>query len=1144
MINKTHAMRSGLFRFGASSVALTVAMAGIAPAWAQDAATAEPAAEEAVEGEIVVTGFRAALQNAQNRKRNADTIVDSVTAEDIGALPDRSVTETLQRIPGISINRFAAGVDPDHFSVEGSGVVVRGLTYVRSEFNGREAFTANNGRALGFADVPSELLGGVDVFKSPSADRIEGGIAGVVNLRTRLPFDRKGFLLAGSVEMNYSDLVAKSSPTVSILASNTWDTGIGEIGLLGSFSYSQLFSRADRFQISGFRPRNIFQNADGSRTDTVPFAGGTQLVDGDGDAIQYLFPRGAVVGSQEFNRERYGYSAAAQWKSLDGRAEATFQFLRSDARQAWSERVVEIATDNVQAAGDSRAVAGTSIDFDEDGLFESGTITGPTGWRGDQNNDASIGGRRTPAFGLQSNNIARENNSQAVTSDYAANFKFQVTDNLSLMLDYQHVDSFSTVFDNGLWTSSYQDVALRLRGTEFPDVTFLPPQNCDGGCPPGGVEGGGPGSAGNYPSYFAAPNNSFSSPANTFYRSAMDHIEDSTGNSDAVRFDAEYSFPDDGFLKSVRAGVRYADRDQVARFSVYNWGVLSEQWGNGGPVWLDDPVDNVQGGRDGTAPNQFERECFNGFFRGAVDNPLGGDCRLFYSGNPASNYEDYIAFGNLIGREWQPQQFLQPNGTISATSTGADGETLINGGWRSLANRPNALPGSVFTPGEINPQQETNKAAYLVLRFGQDFGTTNLSGNVGVRYTTTDRNSQGFAQYAVLNGLPTPAQCLEQINNVISGEATGGLNANCALSPQERTDVTNYLNGALVPNNIGITYNYWLPSLNLKLEFEGGLIFRAAYSRAVTPPDLGLVRNFFPINLSFENQRDSEGDIIPIELTEVAEGTGDFGSNGTFEPGQVRIQGTFNAGNPELRPIEADNFDLTAEWYFDRSVGQLSASLFYKRLYNVLANGTVRRQFTNNGATFESVVTTPFNSPEVGEIKGFEISYQQTYDFLPGIFSGLGLQANYTYVDSQGVPQSTLSATDPDVGSGRVSNISGENFPLQGLSEHSFNITPFWDIGPVSMRASYNWRSDYLLTIRDVIVPNDPIFQEAYGQLDASITISATDNLKIGFQGVNLTNSVTKTTAAVEDGNGDIRRVPRGWYVNDRRYTAIVRFTF
>src|SRR5262245_4390188 len=96
---------------------------------------AEPAANKDELEEVVVSGVRQSLQSAQEIKMQSIEIVDSITAEDISALPDRSVTEALQRVPGVAINRFAAGRDPDHFSVEGSGVVVRGLTYVRSEVN-------------------------------------------------------------------------------------------------------------------------------------------------------------------------------------------------------------------------------------------------------------------------------------------------------------------------------------------------------------------------------------------------------------------------------------------------------------------------------------------------------------------------------------------------------------------------------------------------------------------------------------------------------------------------------------------------------------------------------------------------------------------------------------------------------------------------------------------------------------------------------------------------------------------------------------------------------------------------------------------------------------------------------------------------
>jgi TonB-dependent receptor len=1097
-------------RASASGLALYAAL-GAMPVYAQNEA---PAAEggDASDETIVVEGFRQSLQNAQSRKKQADTIVDSVTAEDIGALPDRSVTETLQRIPGISINRFAAGVDPDHFSVEGSGVVVRGLTYVRSEFNGREAFTANNGRALGFADVPSELLGGVDVFKSPSADRIEGGIAGVVNLRTRLPFDKKGLVIAGSLEANYGDFAKKESPTGAIVISNTWDTGIGEIGLLGSFSYSQLFSRADRFQVSSFRVRPIYSN--GTRTDVVPFTGATQRGEG-------LFPRGAVLGTQEFDRERYGYAAAAQWRSNDGDMEATFQFLRSDARQSWTEFTSEIATDNVASNGDSRAVAGTSILFDDSGLFSSGVITGPTGWRDDRQVDGSL---RTPILGLQSNNIRRDEQDRSVTSDYAFNYKWDVSDRFSLNVDYQHVDSFLKKRDNTLWTSTYQDASIQLNGSKLPTVAFQPPQNCTViPCP------GTPGSAGGtvffndddeYPAYFTGTHRSFSDPFNSFYRAAMDHFEDSDGNSDALRIDGELSFPEDGFLKSVRMGARLADRDQTARFSIYNWGVLSEQWGNRGPVWLDEPVDGIQGGTGGTAPQGYQEFCFDNFYRGATANPLNGSCRLFYSGNTVSDYDAYAQYAKQIVREWQ-----------GAPGSGG------GGGWLPLAERAGVVAGTPYLPGEINSVSEKNFAYYLMARYGHEFASgVKLSGNVGVRYTTTTRDSQGVRQYAA-SGFATDASCTTQLAQALaSAQSTNTpaqISAFCAVSPAQRQAARNFLNNATVESTVNLDYEYFLPSFNAKLELGDGIQLRAAYFAGVAPPEFGYVRNFFPVNLDTVTDVDANGSAIVPTIS----------PNGTINSAGARFQSTFNAGNPTLKPTTSDNFDLTAEWYFS-DVGQLTVSAFYKRLKGVLTNDIRRVDISNNGSTFEAVITTPVNSTDTGKIKGVEISYQQVFDFLPGFLKGLGVQANYTYVDSSGVPQSTLSATDPDVAAGRQPTIAGDEFPLQGLSKHQFNITPFIDIGPVSARASYNWRSRYLLTLRDVITPFDPIFQEKYGQLDASITWSITDQIKVGIQGVNLLNSTTRTTAAVLDQNDEVRFVPRGWYTNDRRYTAILRFNF
>ncbi len=251
---RTSARRALMLRSGVSALAVCSIMAA-APAYAQaQAQTKEPATpgvalaaaqaasgtdtQTAPGGSIIVTGIRQSLRNAQQIKRNSDTVVDSITAQDIGALPDRSVTEALARVPGVAMNRFAGANDPDHFSAEGSGIVIRGLTFVRSEFNGRDTFsTGVYGQAINFQDVPAELLGGVDVYKETTADRIEGGLSGTVDMRLRLPFDNKGLHIGFDAEANYGDLRKKWSPVGSLLVSDNWDTGMGRIGLLGAVSY-------------------------------------------------------------------------------------------------------------------------------------------------------------------------------------------------------------------------------------------------------------------------------------------------------------------------------------------------------------------------------------------------------------------------------------------------------------------------------------------------------------------------------------------------------------------------------------------------------------------------------------------------------------------------------------------------------------------------------------------------------------------------------------------------------------------------------------------------------------------------------------------------------------------------------------------
>ena len=190
--------------FAAAQVALLCGSAAQAQEQAQEqgqaqAQTAAPAASDGTSATVVVTGQRRQVETAQKIKQESDLIVDSVVADEAGKLPDKSITEVLQRVVGVTMdrNRTRTGANLAAnglgFDVEGSGIQIRGLSWGSSTLNGRETFSAGwPGRELSWGDVPPELMAGVDVYKNPSAELVEGGISGQVDLRTRLPFDSKG----------------------------------------------------------------------------------------------------------------------------------------------------------------------------------------------------------------------------------------------------------------------------------------------------------------------------------------------------------------------------------------------------------------------------------------------------------------------------------------------------------------------------------------------------------------------------------------------------------------------------------------------------------------------------------------------------------------------------------------------------------------------------------------------------------------------------------------------------------------------------------------------------------------------------------------------------------------------------------------
>ncbi|NEL41224.1 MAG: TonB-dependent receptor plug domain-containing protein, partial [Xanthomonas perforans] len=137
---------------------------------------------------VMVKGVRGAQAEAIENKRTAAQIIDSISAEDIGKLPDVTITDSLQRVPGVQIRRSAG---------EGSQLNIRGMPQVQTTMNGELYLSAGGGDQYGqpnigraqpdFVDIPPTLFSGVDVIKSPTAADLDGGISGTVSLKTRRP---------------------------------------------------------------------------------------------------------------------------------------------------------------------------------------------------------------------------------------------------------------------------------------------------------------------------------------------------------------------------------------------------------------------------------------------------------------------------------------------------------------------------------------------------------------------------------------------------------------------------------------------------------------------------------------------------------------------------------------------------------------------------------------------------------------------------------------------------------------------------------------------------------------------------------------------------------------------------------------------
>ena len=191
-----------------------------------------PAPQDGEEVEtVIVTGVRESLMKGLENKRESTQVLESIVAEDIGKLPDNNVIEALQRVPGVQVT--------DRGSGETRRIFIRGLPDPVTTWNGRNVFTAN-GRSLQLQDVPANLVNRIDVFKTRSAEQLETGLAGQIDVRTRRPFDSDGLEMSVNARFTQQDQRDAEDPSVSLLISNNWELGNGgRFGALANVSYTK-----------------------------------------------------------------------------------------------------------------------------------------------------------------------------------------------------------------------------------------------------------------------------------------------------------------------------------------------------------------------------------------------------------------------------------------------------------------------------------------------------------------------------------------------------------------------------------------------------------------------------------------------------------------------------------------------------------------------------------------------------------------------------------------------------------------------------------------------------------------------------------------------------------------------------------------
>ncbi len=1016
---------------------------------------------------VVVSGFRSSLEQSLDMKRQAVDSTDSILAEDIAKFPDLNVSESLQRIPGITLARDQG---------EGRQISVRGLnsTFTRVRINGMEALAttgsedvsggANRGRSFDFNVFASELFSQLTVHKTPSAEVEEGSLGATVDLHTAHPFDKPGFTMVASAQGGYNDLSGGFNPRFAALVSDTFMGG--KLGVLVSGAYQiqnglEVGSSTVRWQNDNTAqsvnhaspltagcvtnvPGATSQCAPGQRFGYVAFNPPGPLPGTDTLANQTTAfvpasctPAAVAPGTTGYvtasatapNRQTRGqlpnaacFNSAALPNNYDVVNEAFHpRFPRYDNITNHEKRLG--LTGSLQYQPDDQTL------FTLDALFADFAVQRNEYYLeaesfSNNNVNNQPAGLNAPILGAGSIGILGYNVDQPTN-----NLNFVQATNVGLRSEHRldHLDTrfkevtldanheFSNVFKiHGLlgWSESNHSNPIQTTLTMDYDCTAATSSTgAVSGCPGGQAGGAG----------------SLTNPYSFDYRGGLNQLPALTyGNVDVTSTNG-------WFLSQIRERENFVHNSYRTIQADFTWKATD---------WL-----NVKGGVD------YKNYGFSALITARTNGTTASQDNIIPAAMEtpavlAANSQQISMHGLAVG-PGTPTTWAVPSIDAFNNQFHIFDQTVLpiqTSGATSVApcNVAPGCPAFLQGTGQFLSQngivRESDMGLWLQGDWDAKFYGVPFRGNIGLRYIETSQNSVGYS-----------------------------------FDPASKSIVTTKLERS---------YHDVLPSINTVFEPADNFLIRMGAAYVMARPDLG--------------------NLLPGGATATVTGS------------------NFNVteNNPNLNPFRAKTADMSFEWYYSKGA-LFSVAFFYKHLDSLIQ--TVRQSIPFNqntdgvpvslvqpacGASYVAPPATgcneaatwlfskPINS-KGAPLYGTEISWQQPFDFLPDPFSNFGFTGNVTFVQAT----QTYYNTDGSVLT---------KADLTGLSRTSYSSTLYYDDGHLEVRGTASFRSHYIP--QGGVNPgnlNDFLVNSSTLNIDASASYKIDENFTVTFDGINLTNQQT-----------------------------------